>query len=81
MSIGRGVNIQDNAIVGASSEYSPPVEIGDNVSIGHGAVIKGATIGNSALIGINAVVSEGAKVGPACCKRCQEGRRLPAVTC
>jgi carbonic anhydrase/acetyltransferase-like protein (isoleucine patch superfamily) len=57
------VNIQDNAIVGASSEYSPPVEIGDNVSIGHGVVIKGSTIGNNALIGINAVISEGAKVG------------------
>eukprot|EP00983_Pelagomonas_calceolata_P072783 1151869-Pelagomonas_calceolata.AAC.3 len=59
VSIGNNTNIQDSAYVGASSEYSPPVEIGNNVSIGHGAVIKGATIGDNVLIGINAVVSEG----------------------
>lgn len=63
MSIGHNSNIQDSAYVGAASEYSPPVEIGSNVSIGHGAVIKGATIGDNVLVGINAVVSEGAKVG------------------
>lgn len=62
MTIGHNTNIQDGAIVGATSEYSPAVEIGSNVSIGHGAVVKGATIGDHALIGINAVISEGAKV-------------------
>lgn len=62
VSIGHNTNIQDSAYVGSSSEYSPAVQIGSNVSIGHGAIIKGATIGDHALIGINAVVSEGAKV-------------------
>uniref|UniRef100_A0A7S3QRY5 Gamma carbonic anhydrase n=1 Tax=Dunaliella tertiolecta TaxID=3047 RepID=A0A7S3QRY5_DUNTE len=64
VSIGNNTNIQDSAYVGASSEYSPPVEIGNNVSIGHGAVIKGATIGDNVLIGINAVVSEGCQIEP-----------------
>uniref|UniRef100_A0A7S0RQY0 Gamma carbonic anhydrase n=1 Tax=Chlamydomonas leiostraca TaxID=1034604 RepID=A0A7S0RQY0_9CHLO len=63
VTIGHNTNIQDSAVVGASSEYSPPTDIGNNVSIGHGAVVKGATIGDHALVGINAVISEGAKVG------------------
>ncbi|GFH30552.1 gamma carbonic anhydrase 3, partial [Haematococcus lacustris] len=63
VTIGKAVNIQDSAYIGTANEYSPPVEIGNDVSIGHGAVIKGATIGNNCLIGINAVVSEGCKVG------------------
>jgi len=62
VTIGSNTNIQDSAYVGASSEYSPPVSIGDNVSVGHGAVIKGATIGDNVLIGINAIVSEGCEV-------------------
>lgn len=60
--IGTNSNIQDCAYVGASSEFSPPVSIGNNVSVGHGAIIKGATIGDNVLVGINAVVSEGCQV-------------------
>lgn len=63
VTIGHNTNIQDSAYVGASSEYSPAVEIGSNVSVGHGAVIKGASIGDNTLIGMGAVISEGAKVG------------------
>ncbi len=62
VTVGNNSNIQDAAYVGATSENSPPVTIGDNVSIGHGAVLKGCTIGNNVLIGINAVVSEGVEV-------------------
>jgi len=62
--IGVNSNIQDGAYVGASGEFSPPVHIGDNVSVGHGAVIKGATLENNVLVGINAVVSEGCQVEP-----------------
>ena len=62
VSIGKNSNIQDNAYVGSASEFSPSVVIGENVSVGHGAVLKGCTVGANTLIGINAVISEGAQV-------------------
>eukprot|EP00798_Chlamydomonas_sp_ICE-L_P025117 gene25117-10758_t len=62
VTIGKNCNIQDSAFIGGASEFSPPVEIGDNVSIGHGAVLKGCKIGSNALIGIGAVIAEGAEV-------------------
>lgn len=62
VTIGKNTNIQDSAYVGAVSEFSPSVFIGENVSVGHGAVLKGCTVGSNTLIGINAVVSEGAQV-------------------
>lgn len=62
VTIGNNTNIQDSVYVGATSEHSPAVEIGDNVSVGHGAVLKGCTIGKNVLIGINSVVSEGCEV-------------------
>lgn len=62
VTVGDNSNIQDAAYVGASSEFSPPVVIGNNVSIGHGAVLKGCTIGDNVLVGINAVISENVEV-------------------
>jgi carbonic anhydrase/acetyltransferase-like protein (isoleucine patch superfamily) len=62
VTIGDNTNIQDNAYVGAASEFSPPVVIGSGVSIGHGAVLKGCRIGDNVLVGISAVVSEGVQV-------------------
>mmetsp|Transcript_9283 Transcript_9283/g.19842 ORF Transcript_9283/g.19842 Transcript_9283/m.19842 type:complete len:232 (-) Transcript_9283:381-1076(-) len=61
--IGKNSNIQDSAYVGAVGEFSPPVTIGDNVSVGHGAVLKGCKVGSNTLVGIGAVISEGAEVG------------------
>lgn len=57
----RGSNIQDNCTV--HTEKGCPVEIGPDVSIGHGAVVHGATIQERALIGMNAVVLNRAVVG------------------
>lgn len=64
VTIGDNVNIQDSAYVGACGEFSPPVKIGNNVSIGHGAVLNGCVVHDHSLIGIGAVVSENCKVGP-----------------
>ena len=47
--IGRESNIQDNAVVHLGSGY--PVEIGDHVTIGHGAIIHGCKIGDNTMIG------------------------------
>src|SRR5687767_12601511 len=57
----RGSNVQDNCTV--HTERGSPVSIGPDASIGHGAVVHGATIGERALVGMNAVVLNGAKVG------------------
>jgi carbonic anhydrase/acetyltransferase-like protein (isoleucine patch superfamily) len=59
--IRRGSNVQDNCTV--HTERGSPVSIGPDASIGHGAVVHGATIGERALIGMNAVVLNGAIVG------------------
>jgi phenylacetic acid degradation protein len=56
-----GSNIQDNCTI--HTERSSPVVIGPDASIGHGAVVHGATIHERALIGMNAVVLNGAVVG------------------
>jgi phenylacetic acid degradation protein len=59
--IRRGSNVQDNCTI--HTENGSPVSIGPDASIGHGAVVHGATIGERALVGMNAVVLNGAKVG------------------
>ncbi len=57
----RGSNIQDNCTI--HTERGSPVAIGPDCSVGHGAVVHGATILERALIGMNAVVLNGAVVG------------------
>lgn len=59
--IGNKVNVQDNVVIHCTYEKSKTV-IGDNVSIGHNAVIHGCTIQNNVLIGISAVIMDGAMV-------------------
>ena len=59
--IGRNTAIEDNCIV-----HSWDCVIGDNVLVGHGAVIHCKTIGNGSMIGINAVVLQGVEVGENC---------------
>ena len=59
--IGAETNIQDGAILHTDHTY--PCEIGDHVSVGHGAVIHGATIERECLIGIRSVILNGAVIG------------------
>ena len=61
--IGRRSNIQDLAMVHCTFEYSPTI-IGDDVTVGHGAVVHGCEIRDRCLIGMNAVVLDKAVVGP-----------------
>jgi carbonic anhydrase/acetyltransferase-like protein (isoleucine patch superfamily) len=61
ITVGRNTNIQDGCVV--HFDYGFPVAIGDDVTVGHRAVIHGATIGDGCLIGIGAVVLNGARVG------------------
>jgi carbonic anhydrase/acetyltransferase-like protein (isoleucine patch superfamily) len=59
--IGDRSNIQDNCVVHTSKGF--PVIIGDDVSVGHGAILHGCTIGNKVLVGMGAVVLNDATVG------------------
>lgn len=64
VSIGRNSNVQDNATVHVG--YGVPAIIGDDVTIGHNAVVHGCTVGNGVLIGMGAVILDGAKIGDGC---------------
>jgi carbonic anhydrase/acetyltransferase-like protein (isoleucine patch superfamily) len=61
ITIGNRSNIQDNCVVHTSKGF--PVTIGNDVSVGHGAILHGCTIHDRVLIGMGAVVLNGAKVG------------------
>src|SRR5436190_8435741 len=61
--IGRRSNIQDGTVVHVMRD-THPTTIGDNVTIGHGAVVHGCTIESQCLIGMGAILLNGAAVGP-----------------
>jgi carbonic anhydrase/acetyltransferase-like protein (isoleucine patch superfamily) len=58
--IGDGSNIQDCCVIHTDAEHQ--VKIGKNVTIGHAAMIHGATILDDCLIGIHATVLNGARI-------------------
>lgn len=64
ITIGVGSNLQDNVSVHVDS--GRPVVIGEDVSVGHNAVVHGCTIGDGSLIGMGAVVLSGAVIGAGC---------------
>ena len=52
--IGDRSNIQDNCVVHTSKGY--PVVLGCDVSVGHGAILHGCTLGDRVLVGMGAIV-------------------------
>src|SRR5580693_7743837 len=62
--VGAGSNIQDNAVVHLADDY--PCILGDYVTVGHSAIIHACTIGDECLIGMGAVILDGAEIGPQC---------------
>ena len=60
--IGRRTNIQDGAIVHGMTR-THPTTIGDHVTVGHGAIVHGCTIEDRCLIGMGAILLNGAHVG------------------
>ena len=61
--IGARTNVQDLTVVHVTSRTHPTV-IGDDVTVGHRAVLHGCTIKDRCLVGIGAIVMDGAVVGP-----------------
>lgn len=62
--IGRRSNVQDNVVIHAGRGFS--VEIGDDVTIGHSAIVHGCKVGNCTLIGMGSIVMNGAVIGEHC---------------
>ena len=64
ITIGAGTNVQDNAVL--HTDPGIRARIGENVTMGHCAMVHGCTIGDNSLIGINAVVLNKARIGRNC---------------
>lgn len=62
--IGKGSNIQDNCVLHVDAGF--PINIGENVTVGHGAIIHGCTIGDNSLIGMGAILMNGCHIGKNC---------------
>jgi carbonic anhydrase/acetyltransferase-like protein (isoleucine patch superfamily) len=60
--IGKGTNVQDNCVLHTRTGDNK-IWIGQNVTIGHSAVIHGATIGSYSLIGMGSIILDDAQIG------------------
>jgi carbonic anhydrase/acetyltransferase-like protein (isoleucine patch superfamily) len=64
ISIGSGTNLQEGATV--HCDEGGPNDIGENITIGHGAIVHGRSVGDGSLIGMGAVLLGGSVVGKNC---------------
>lgn len=62
--IGARTNIQDNAVL--HDDYDIPLTIGENVTVGHGAILHSSTIAANCLIGMGAIILNNAQIGENC---------------
>ena len=77
--VGPRTNIQEGCILHADPGY--PTVIGSGVTVGHGAVVHGARIGDNCIVGIRAVLLNGSEVGEnsivGACALLTEGKSYP----
>jgi carbonic anhydrase/acetyltransferase-like protein (isoleucine patch superfamily) len=59
--VGAQTNIQDGAVVHLSDDFA--AVIGDLVTVGHGAIVHACTIADEVLVGMGAIILDGARVG------------------
>ena len=64
ITVGAGTNVQDGCVLHISSGC--PVVIGRNVTIGHGAIVHGCTVGDNTLIGMGSIIMDRAVIGSNC---------------
>ncbi len=60
--MGNKVNVQDGACIHCTYQKTKTI-IGNNVSIGHNAIVHGCTVEDNVLIGMGAIVMDGARIG------------------
>jgi gamma-carbonic anhydrase len=63
--IGARTNVQDNATVHVTRERWATI-LGDDVTVGHGAILHGCTVGNRCLVGMGAILLDGVVVEDEC---------------
>lgn len=64
LQVGARTNIQEGAVL--HSDVGSPLTLGDGVTVGHQAMLHGCTVGDGSLIGIQAIVLNGARIGRSC---------------
>lgn len=62
--IGEGTNVQDCSVLHVSS--GAPLTLGRGVTIGHGAIVHGCTVGDNTLVGMGAIIMDHAVIGKNC---------------
>lgn len=62
--VGRRTSVQDNCVVHVGA-WGPTV-IGADCTVGHGAAFESCTIGDRSIVGMNAVILQGAEIGEEC---------------
>jgi gamma-carbonic anhydrase len=62
--IGNRTNIQDGSILHVADQY--PLLIGNEVTCGHRAILHACSIGDRVLVGMGAIILDGAEIGPDC---------------
>ncbi|MFN8577655.1 MAG: gamma carbonic anhydrase family protein [Candidatus Sericytochromatia bacterium] len=62
--IGQNCNIQDSCVIHCVEGF--PTKMGNNVSLGHGVILHGCTLGNNVLVGMRATILTGAIIGNNC---------------
>jgi carbonic anhydrase/acetyltransferase-like protein (isoleucine patch superfamily) len=78
--VGHHANVQDNAVVHLADDF--PCLLGNWVTVGHGAIVHACKIGDETLVGMGAVVLDGAVVGRQCLIGARalvtQGMKIPA---
>lgn len=61
VTIGERANVQDGAVIHVDKGF--PVKLGKNVTVGHRAVVHGATVDDNCIVGIGAILLNGSHIG------------------
>ncbi len=79
IAVGARSNIQDGAVLHVETTH--PCIVGEDVTVGHGAIVHGCRIGDRCLIGMGAIILNGAEIGDECIVGAgalvTEGKKIP----
>ncbi|MBO6133283.1 MAG: gamma carbonic anhydrase family protein [Lachnospiraceae bacterium] len=59
--LGDRVNVQENCVLHVNEGF--PLTLGNDITVGHGSIVHGCTVGDNTLIGMGSIIMNGARVG------------------